>query len=221
MRAEPRPSSMPNAEHWQTDPVPSRVHYLNPGSPPYSPTLHWLNPDPSAAVVDKAQQTKARLADIRAAAILTVALLAVGAGLGLLWSALAPPGPLAVVWNSKHQLVIDETEAWIDGDAKFAIIMLCAGLVAGLATWFVKPLRSMYSAAALAVGGVGGAYLTSVVGYYARGTVDVNKPVGTLIKHAPLGVHIRGFFLLEAVVALLVFLLFVAFTERDDLGRGN
>lgn len=206
------------------------MQYLNPASlanTSSSGVLHYLNPgvvrpdNGAAEAARRALRARVRRADIRAALLLTVVLLALGAVLGFLWSAISPPGPLAVVWNSKHQLVIDENETFIATDARFAIIALITGVVAGLAAWFVKPLRSVYTTAALAVGGVGGAYLTSVVGYYVRGTVNIDKPVGTLIRHAPLGVHIRGFFLLEAAAALLVFLLFVAFADRDDLGRGH
>lgn len=216
------------------------MHHLNPGADAgpgdhgadaYSATGRAVHaPGPFAgsgaaaappAVDPRVREARraAEWSDVRAAAILTLVLLAVSAALGVLWAHLAPPGPLAVVWNDKHQLVVDETEAYIAGDARFAIIGVATGVVAGLVTWFFRPLRSLYAAIALAVGGLGGAYLMSLVGYYTRGTVNLDKAPGTVLKHAPLMVHIRGFLFLEAVAALLVYLLIVAFASRDDLGR--
>src|SRR5581483_2876150 len=124
-----------------------------------------------------------------------------GAILGLIWQAWSPAGPAGAVLE--HGIQADETEAFIAGDGRFALITLIVGLAAGLAAWMVRPIRAArgpWVAGALAVGGVIGAALTELVGYLVRGsghTYGCTSGTGRCIDHLPLSVHMHALLLTE------------------------
>jgi hypothetical protein len=148
---------------------------------------------------------------------LALALAALGAALGVLWQWWSPPGPLGYV-IAPHAVQPDETEAFIAGDGRFAVICAAAGLLAGVAAWLHKPTRGPVTAVALAVGGVVGAVLTDLVGHALAGGAGDGK-TRTILRELPLSVHMRGLLVLEGAVAVLVYALFVSFAAADDLGR--
>jgi hypothetical protein len=154
---------------------------------------------------------------VRAGIYLVLALAVLGALLGLLWQWWSPPGPLGYV-VAPHAIQPDETEAFIAGDGRFAVICAGAGLLAGLVTWLRTSTRGPVTAVALGVGGLLGSYLTSVVGHALAGGTG-NGKTNTLLQHLPLSVHMRGLFLLEATVAVLVYGVCASFAADDDLGR--
>jgi hypothetical protein len=164
-----------------------------------------------------------RQVQLKAAGLLVAVLVVVGVVLGPIWAAWSPAGPAGAVL--KHGIQADETEAFIGGDGRFALMVLIVGLIAGVATWYVKPLkatRGPYVAIGLAVGGAAGAAATEWVGYLVRGqgsSFDCNSDTGKCITHLPLSVHMHALLLLEAIAAMLVYSLFVAFAVADDLGR--
>ncbi|MDQ2751342.1 MAG: DUF2567 domain-containing protein [Actinomycetota bacterium] len=155
--------------------------------------------------------------DVRAAIFLVLVLAVVGALLGVLWQWWSPPGPLGYV-VAPNAIQPDETEAFIAGDGRFALICASAGLVAGLVAWLRTSTRGPATALGLGVGGLLGSYLTSVVGHALAGGSDTGK-TNTLLPHLPLSVHMRGLFLLEATVAVLVYGVCASFAAEDDLGR--
>jgi hypothetical protein len=155
--------------------------------------------------------------DVRAGVYLVLALAVLGALLGVLWQWWSPPGPLGYV-VAPHAIQPDETESFIAGDGRFAVICASAGLVAGLVAWFRTSTRGPVMALALGVGGLLGSYLTSVVGHALAGGTG-NGKANTLLQHLPLTVHMRGLFLLEATVAVLVYGVCASFAAEDDLGR--
>jgi hypothetical protein len=160
------------------------------------------------------------LAAVKLAGLVTLALLAVGAVLGLVWQAWSPPGPLAAVQNGGIEA--DETEAWAASDARFALLVAVVGIVAGFTLWYVRAARGPAIAAALTVGGLGGAALTDWIGHLVRGpghTYACGSDTGKCIEHLPLTVHMTALLLLEAMLAVLVYGLLVAFAAHDDLGR--
>jgi hypothetical protein len=162
-----------------------------------------------------------RRAQLRAGAVVTVALAVLGAALGLVWQAWSPAGPAGAVLSAGVQP--DETEAWVAGDAHYALIGVVVGLLAGIAAWYLPALRRVrgpYVAGALAVGGVVGALLTDLVGWAVRGDgSSYSCGVGSCIDHLPLTVHMHGLWFVEAFLAVLGYGLFVAFAVADDLGR--
>jgi hypothetical protein len=155
--------------------------------------------------------------DVRAGLYLVLALAVLGALLGVVWQWWSPPGPLGYV-VAPHAIQPDETEAFIAGDGRFAVICASAGLLAGLVTWLRRSTRGPVTVLALGVGGLLGSYLTSAVGHALGGGTDDGK-TNTLIRHLPLSVHMRGLLLLEATVAVLVYGVCASFAAEDDLGR--
>lgn len=161
----------------------------------------------------------ATAAELRSGIWLALALAALGAALGVLWEWWSPPGPLGYV-IAPHAIQPDETEAFIAGDGRFAVICAAAGLLAGVAAWLHKSTRGPVTAVALAVGGVLGAVLTDVVGHALGGGTGDGK-ARTLLRELPLSVHMHGLLVLEGAVAVLVYALFVSFAAADDLGRAD
>lgn len=176
-----------------------------------------------ADVPAEALVTSERNVQLKAAAAVVVALSVLGAVLGLIWAAWSPPGPLGAVLSAGIQA--DESEAFVAGDGRFALIVAIVGLAAGFAAWYlprIRRARGPYVAIGLALGGVCGAALTEWIGYLVRGEgthFHCNSETGTCISHLPLTVHMHALLLVEAVLAVLVYSLFVAFAVEDDLGR--
>ena len=167
--------------------------------------------------VDRAATQNGRSERVRAAVIVFVGLVVLGAILGLVWAWWSPARPQGVtvpggtVQNS-------ESEAFAAGDMRFAIITGLVGLIAGVLVWFRRETRGPLTAIALCFGGLGGAGLTGLVGRLVGG----GKASGVLYKpfdHLPLSLHLHGFYLLEGMLAALIYSILVAFAVDDDLGR--
>jgi hypothetical protein len=175
----------------------------------------------SAPVV--ADERSDRIAQLKGAAKVIGALAVVGALLGLVWEAWSPSGPAGAVLQQGIQA--DENEAFVGGDGRFALITVIVGLLAGVAAWQVRSLRGArgpYLALGLVVGAFVGAALTEWVGYLVRGNGNgfaCTAASGHCIDHLPLTVHMHALLLAEAIAAILVYSLFVAFAVDDDLGR--
>jgi uncharacterized membrane protein YeaQ/YmgE (transglycosylase-associated protein family) len=175
------------------------------------------SPAPAAVVRSE------RAVQLRASGLLILGLAVLGALLGPIWQAWAPPGPAGAILAKGIQA--DETEAFVSGDGKFGLITIIVGLIAGIVAFQLRPFRQArgpYLALALAVGGFVGAALTEWVGYLIRGTgaeFVCTAPGGRCVSHLPLTVHMHAVLLVEAILAVLVYSLFVAFAVDDDLGR--
>ena len=161
-----------------------------------------------------------RVVQLRAGAFVFAALLVLGAVLGVIWEAWSPPGPLGAILPQGIQA--DETEAFVAGDGRFALLTGVVGLAAGAAVWTLRRVRGPILAVVLAAGGVAGAALTEWIGYLLRGqghTFSCASATGRCISNLPLTVHMHGLLLVEGLLASLVYSLFVAFAVDDDLGR--
>lgn len=162
-----------------------------------------------------------RRRQLRAAGLVAAALGVLGAVLGVVWEAWSPPGPIGIQLSQGVQP--DETEAWVAGDGRFAVIAVVVGLGAAILAWYLPALRRVrgpYVAFGLAVGSVVGALLAELVGWALRGDgSDYHCGAGTCIDQLPLTVHMHGLWFLQAFVAVLGYGLFVSFAAADDLGR--
>lgn len=161
-----------------------------------------------------------RTVQLKAAALLIGVLVVVGAIMGVVWELWSPPGPAGLVLE--HGIQADESETFVAGDGRFVILTLIVGLIAGGVAWFIKAARGVYVALALVVGGVLGAAVTELVGWALRGQGSKYRcgdGTFTCINHLPLTVHMHALLLTEAIAAVLVYLLCVAFAAADDLGR--
>jgi hypothetical protein len=160
---------------------------------------------------------------VRVAGMVGAALAGLGALLGVVWEAWSPPGPLGAVLRAGVEP--DETEAWAAGDGRYAAITVAVGVLAGIVAWYVRPCaraRGAWVAVALGAGGIAGAALTDLVGWALRGTGSTfpcGTDTGRCVDHLPLTVHMHGLWFAEAVVAVLIYSLLVAFAADDDLGR--
>lgn len=166
-----------------------------------------------------AARIPADTAQLRAAALVFFALAALGCVLGPVWSWWSPPGPLGE--RIPAGVIADETEAFVAGDGRFAVLTAGVGLLAAALVWCIRSARGPWMVAALATGGLVGSALTDVVGSAVRGggrAVTVSPGVAR-IAHLPLQVHATGLLLVEGAAAALLYGLFVAFTAHDDLNR--
>jgi hypothetical protein len=155
-------------------------------------------------------------ADVVLAVLTVVVLVVVGVLLGLLWAKISPHRPRGYVVQGG--IIADETEAFIAGDGRFAIITALAGLVAAVALWTRPAWRGPAAIGGLVVGGVLGALATDGIGRLVGGG-QASAPVGQAIDALPLQVHALSLLAIEALVAVLVYGLLVVFSNRDDLGR--
>ena len=167
--------------------------------------------------VDPSVIRDARREQLRAGAVVVAALAVLGALLGLVWALWSPARPPGVQLPA-GTVQINESESFAAGDMRFAIITGVVGLVAGLALWFRRETRGPAMGAALILGGLAGAGLTELVGNLVGGGTN-DGPPQTAIPHLPLSLHLHGLYLFEALLAVLVYSMLVAFAVDDDLGR--
>ena len=171
--------------------------------------------------VARARSARQDLATAAKASVVTIVVLGVvGAGLGLVWQVWSPPGPVAAIESGGIQA--GESEAWAASDGRFAVIVAGVGLLAGLLAWAARASRGPLLVLGLTAGGFVGSVLTDLVGHLVRGngnTYPCGSETGKCIDHLPLSVHLHALFLVESMIAVLVYGLLVAFAARDDLGR--
>jgi hypothetical protein len=145
-----------------------------------------------------------------------VGLSAIGAALGVVWRWWAPARPYGVVL-APHAIAAGESESFIAGDGRYALLTGVVGLVFGIAAWWARSARGPVMAASLAVGGLAGAGFTALLGHKLGGGTTTGA-VNTEIMHLPLSVHARGLVFTEALLAVLGYAICAAFASRDDLG---
>jgi hypothetical protein len=158
---------------------------------------------------------------VTAAAVVGV-LAVLGAALAPLWVQLAPRLAFRVDRPGRALPVVPEAEEYIGADGRFVILTLAAGVLAGLACWLVRRSRGPLVLLALAVGGLAGALVTWWLGtrigtgYQPADLQQVGK-----IIYQPLVLRAKSALVVEPVAAVLVYLLAVGFTARNDLGRSR
>lgn len=164
------------------------------------------------------QTSRFRRAEWRLSGALFGALVLLGVPLGALWEVISPPGPLGV--RLPAGIEADESQAFVEADGRFAVMVLIVGLVAGVVAWLLKAARGVVLAVALTAGTLASSLIADLVGHLLRGPGPTQHHGGlTYYQHLPLQVRMPALLLLESVVALLVYAVCVAFAERDDLGR--
>jgi hypothetical protein len=155
-------------------------------------------------------------AELRVAALTIATLAALGALAGLAWSAWSDTATRGLVYT-KTAIVPDQTEGFISSDGRFAVLTGVLGLLAGLIVWRLRAVRGPVAVAGLALGAVIGAALTDLVGHAVGGGTESGK-VGVVLSRLPLEVHAIGLIFLEAMLALVVYVICAAFINPDDLG---
>jgi hypothetical protein len=154
------------------------------------------------------------------ATVVVGALAVIGAALAPLWVQLAPRLAFRVDQPGRALPVVPEAEEYIGADGWFVVITLAVGLAAGLGCWLVRRSRGPLVLLALAVGGLLGAVITWRLGmrigtgYQPADLQQVGK-----IVYQPLRLRATSALVVEPVAAVLVYLLGVGFTARNDLGQ--
>lgn len=197
-------------------------------TPPHQPSPHdpWQKPpqgDGSIAshpgTLSWSPEDNEFRADLRRAAVVTVAVAVAGVALGLLWLWLAPRVPL-VSDDTAVFLSDSEGEEAIGADGTFALLALAFGAVsAGLVFWFHRK-GGIALVGGLALGSGLGSLLAWQVGTRLGPTDDVvahAREVGKgVIFDAPLELHAKGALLAWALAAMAVHLgLTAMFGPRD------
>ena len=180
-------------------------------------TDQWGYPPSNAPITPTPRTAWVTRPELRAAGVVAVVLVVVGALLGLLWEAISPRTKGIVF--IPHGIVAEESESLIAADGRFLVLTCAAGLLAALAAWSWRSVRGPVIAVALALGGFLGALCTDLVGRAVGGGHD-DGPVNRVLT-LPLSVHARGLLLVEALVALLVYGAFAVFARHDDLNVGD
>ena len=159
-------------------------------------------------------------ADLRSAIALAVGLLLCGGPAALLWWWLAPRADFRITENGPVPVGDVSPELLVADDVVFALVLAGAGLLAGVAAWFLRRRRGVATVLALALG----ACLTAVVAWQVGEMLgagpsdtelaDVGARVTTsLTLSSPAAMALAPF------TALLAYVVAVLYTPDDGLGR--
>lgn len=159
-------------------------------------------------------------ADLRAASLLTAVLAACGLPVGLLWWTLAPRVDVRVTADGLVPLGAPPLELAVAGDSVLVLLLIALGLLAGAVAWWLRRLRGVAVLVALAVG----ASLAAVLAWQLG---ELLAPAPTEAELARVGAVVTTPVRLAALPALaaapfsalLAYLVGVAVTRTDDLGR--
>ncbi|HEY0126477.1 MAG TPA: hypothetical protein VGB58_05010 [Blastococcus sp.] len=159
-------------------------------------------------------------ADSRSAAGIVAGLALAGVPAGLLWWALAPRADFRVTGTGPVPIGDVSPELLVADDAVYVLVLAAAGVLAGVAAWFLRRRRGVATVLALALG----ACLTAVVAWQVGELLgagpsetelaDVGARVTTsLTLSSPAAMALAPF------TALLAYVAAVLYTPDDGLGR--
>ncbi|QDY76302.1 ABC transporter permease [Streptomyces qinzhouensis] len=184
-------------------------------SSPPAPWPGFALPTPA----ERAERAALRRADLRDAAVVTVAVAVLGIALGLLWLWLAPRIPL--ISDGKAVFLKDtEGEGAIGADGTFALLGLAFGALSAAGVFLFRRRGGVLLVLALAVGGLLGSLLAWRFGIWFGPTDDVAahaREVGAGVTFdAPLKMRAYGVLLAWPLGAMVVHLALTAlFGDRE------
>lgn len=149
----------------------------------------------------------------------TVAL--VGLAVGWLWSRLAPPERKALAQNGQLVPLTDESYHRFDAMGVFMLLCLAAGIITGVAVWYLRERRGPVILVAAAGGGAIGGWLAMSVGQaWADGRWPMPKTVQPLqIVPVPPVLESGWGVMLWPLMTALAYGVLAAMNGMDDLGR--
>ena len=161
-------------------------------------------------------------ADLRASGVLTAVLAACGVPVGLLWWALAPRADFRVTADGPVPLGSPPVELAVAGDSVLVLLLLGLGLLAGAAAWRLRRLRGVAVLVALAVG----ASLAALIGWslgelLGPGPTETDLDRMGAVLTTPLRLSALPALATAPFSAVLAYLVGVALTRTDDLGRSG
>lgn len=149
-----------------------------------------------------------------------LALVAAGAAIAPLWVHLAPRLAFRVDQPGRALPVVPEAEEYVAADGRFVFLTLALGILAALGCWLVRRSRGPLIMVALAAGGLLGAIVTWRLGLrLGTGYRPADLQVVGKVLYQPLTLRARAALVVEPVAAVIVYLLAVGFSARNDLGR--
>lgn len=161
-------------------------------------------------------------ADLRASALLTAVLAACGLPVGLLWEAFAPRAEVRVTAEGLVPVGAPPLELAVADDSVLVLLLVGLGLAAGAVAWRLRRLRGVAVLMALAVGASLAAVLAWQLGELlapAPAEAELGR-VGAVVT-TPLRLQALPALAAAPFSALLAYLLGVALTRSDDLGRST
>ncbi|MXM62915.1 AAA family ATPase [Streptomyces sp. HUCO-GS316] len=207
-----------------TAPLTPPPHEQSPHDPWQPPTAGQMKPAPHDAWRGgQGQDGPGRKAEVREAAVITVAVALAGALLGVLWWWLSPKVPLVgQLVDQKWVVYLKDTEGEqaIGVDGTFTLLALAFGVVSAVVVFLVRRRGGVPVVVALGVGGLLGSLLAWRVGEWLGPEQDViahARAVGKGVTFsAPLKLGAKGAWLAWSMAALLVHLgLTALFGPRD------
>jgi uncharacterized protein DUF2567 len=200
----------PRAEHAEGNGVAASDAVPPTAYPAYFPFPYQLEPP---RVVIKADLLPAW------SVLSTVSLL--GLAVGWLWSRLAPPQRMVITQDGTPVPLPAESYHRADGLVLFVMLGLAAGLLTGLAVWFLRERRGPVVMIGAMIGSALGGWLATQVG---TSWADGRFPIGAHLKaydvilQAP---QLESKWVLVAwpMVTALVYGVLAAWNAMDDLGR--
>jgi Protein of unknown function (DUF2567) len=144
-----------------------------------------------------------------------------GLAVGWLWSRLAPPQRKVITQDGQAATLTDESYHRFDDLVIFMLLCLAAGLVTGVAIWYLRERRGPVIMVAAAAGGALGSWLARLVGLaWADGRWPVPSEVKPLdiVSVAPV-LESWWPLLLWPLMTALAYGVLAAMNGMDDLGR--
>lgn len=166
-----------------------------------------------------AVDSRTRRPEVRAAARIVVALVAVSALGGAVWGLLAPAEHFLVTTNGAASLTSESLHRF-DAVALLLCIGLIVGVLSAVAVWLWRTVRGPIVLAGLLIGSAVGAATMALVGLAVTNLryppLD-NVEVGQIVSATPaLGTPMA--LVLQPFAAAMVYLILVSLSPRDDLG---
>lgn len=160
-----------------------------------------------------------RRADLKVAAAVVGILLLVGVVAGVGWWWVAPQPTYRVAADGLY-LVGDQPQEYVAADGWFALITAFVGAGAGLLAWLRVRRAGLGVVIGLFVGGLTGAAVAAGVGLFLGRSDPYAAPLDS-VTQGPLELRAWGVLLVEAGVALSVWLLLDLLVLRDEQAAGQ
>jgi hypothetical protein len=194
---------------------------VGPDRPTVEPDRPTAEPDRPTAGRTPLDRLAAAVPERRPLARLVFAQLLTGVGIGLLWLASAPTAVSYMLDTGRGSGVIvpAESEAQVAADGRYAVLTVLAGLTFGLLAWRLRGNRGPAMLPVLAASSLLGSLLALATGQLLSNG-QRSAPLDTAF-HPPLVLHAGAAIFLQALLAVLVYTVFVGLSGDQDLGRST